>query len=129
MLLLDTCTLLWMAGDPSKLSPAAKEQLRQHAGVLYVSAVTGFEIAQKTAKGKLTLPLSPSLWMELVLRLHGLRSLDLSLPAAIMAGELQRLHDDPFDRLLIASAQANHLILMTPDPKVRQHPEPLKTLW
>ena len=128
MLLLDTCTLLWLTSDQAKLSPAARQALSAHRGQLYVSAVSGFELAQKAAKGKLVLPRPPAEWMELALRLHGLKSLALEMESAVTAGALPALHADPFDRLLIASAQAHHLTLLTPDPLIRQYPK-LATLW
>ena len=40
MLLLDTCTLLWLTSDQSKLSPPARQALSDHAGQLYVSAIS-----------------------------------------------------------------------------------------
>ena len=66
--------------------------------------------------------------MELALRLHGLKSLALEMESAVAAGALPALHADPFDRLLIASAQAHRLTLLTPDPFIRQYPA-LATLW
>lgn len=128
MLLLDTCALLWLTSDQAKLSPAARQALSAQAGQLYVSSVSGFEIAQKAAKGKLLLPQSPAEWMTLALRLHGLKTLALDMGSAVAAGALPTLHADPFDRLLIASALARRLTLLTPDPLIRQYPG-LSTLW
>ena len=128
MLLLDTCTLLWLTSDQSKLSASARQALVDHRGQLHVSAVSGFEIAQKTAKGKLVLPIAPAEWMELALRLHGLKSLALEMDSAVAAGALPALHADPFDRLLIAVAQTHRLALLTPDPLIQQYPA-LQTLW
>ncbi len=128
MLLLDTCTLLWLTSDQAKLSSAARQAIAAHRGQLYVSAITGFEIAQKVAKGKLVLSRPPAEWMELALQLHGLKSLALEMDSAIAAGALPALHADPFDRLLIAVAQAHRLTLLTPDPLIHQYPA-LTTLW
>ncbi len=128
MLLLDTCTLLWLTSDPGKLSNPARAALRSNVGALYVSAVSGFELAQKTAKGKLVLPLPPAAWVTLALRLHGLRALALDMDAAVGAGALPPLHSDPFDRLLIASALAHRMAMVTPDPAIARYPG-LTTLW
>lgn len=128
MLLLDTCTLLWLTSDQAKLSTPARQAISGQAGHLYVSAVSGFEIAQKVAKGKLLLPHPPAGWMDLALRLHGLKGLVLGMGSALAAGALPPLHADPFDRLLVASAQAHRLTLLTPDPLIRQYPG-LTTLW
>ena len=128
MLLLDTCTLLWLTSDQAKLSAAARQAVSINAGQLYISAVSGFEIAQKAAKGKLVLPRPPAEWIKLALRLHGLRPLTLEMDGAIAAGALPALHADPLDRLLIAVAQAHRLTLLTLDPLIRQYPA-LTTLW
>ena len=128
MLLLDTCTLLWLTSDQAKLSVPARQALADHQSQLYVSAVSGFEIAQKAAKGKLVLPRPAAEWMELALRLHGLKSLALEMASAVAAGSLPALHADPFDRLLIAVARTHRLTLLTPDPLIRQYPA-LQTLW
>ncbi len=128
MLLLDTCTLLWLTSDQAKLSSAACQAISSYRGQLYVSAVSGFEVSQKAAKGKLLLPRPPVEWMDLALRLHGLKSLALEMVSAMAAGALPALHADPFDRLLIASAQTHRLTLLTPDPLIRQYPQ-LATLW
>ena len=128
MLLLDTCTLLWLTSDQTKLSLGARQALSENTGQLYVSAISGFEIAQKVAKGKLVLPRPPTQWMELALRLHGLKSLALEMESAVAAGALPALHADPFDRLLIAVAQTHRLTLLTPDPLIRQYPA-LATVW
>ncbi len=128
MLLLDTCTLLWLTSDQAKLSAAARQAISKHAGQLYVSAISGFEIAQKAAKGKLVLPRPPAEWMDLASRLHGLKSLALEMDSAIAAAALPALHADPFDRLLIAVARTHRLTLLTPDPLIRQYPA-LTLLW
>ena len=128
MLLLDTCTLLWLTSDQTKLSSVARQALSDNTGHLYVSAISGCEIAQQVAKGKLVLSRPPAQWMGLALRLHGLKSLALEMESAVAAGALPALHADPFDRLLIAVAQTHRLALLTPDPLVRQYPD-LTTLW
>ena len=128
MLLLDTCTLLWLTSDQSRLSLIARQAISARGGQIYVSAVSGFEVAQKSAKGKLVLPLPPPEWIELALRLHGLKELALDMTTAVAAGALPALHADPFDRLLIASAQVHRLTLLTPDPLIRQYSR-LATLW
>ena len=128
MILLDTCTLLWLVLDQSGLSQRAKDRLRQHAGTLHVSAVSAFEIGQKAASGKLRLKLKPAIWFPRACELHGLEVLPLTAEAALAAAALPVLHKDPFDRLLIATALSRHFTILTPDEKIRQYPK-LKTVW
>ncbi len=128
MILLDTCTLLWLALDQSRLSPAAAACLKKNAGSLYVSPLTAFEIGQKDAGGKLALELPPARWFSRTLELHGLRECAFTSLIALRASALPRLHADPFDRILIATAQHEAFTLLTPDPQIRAYPE-LSTLW
>ena len=127
MLLLNACKLFWLPSNQANLSGRVAGSFCRHSQ-LYVSAISGVEIAQKVAKGKLVLPRRPAEWMELVLRLHGLKSLALEMDSAVAAGALPTLHADPSDRLLIAVAQAHRLTLLTPDPLIRQYLG-LKTFW
>jgi PIN domain nuclease of toxin-antitoxin system len=128
MILLDTCTLLWLALDPSKLSPSAHARLADPAERVWVSAITAFELGQKHAKGSLELNLPPAEWFSRALVSHRLHALALEAPVALRAAALPPLHNDPFDRLLIATAQAHKLTLLTPDPKIHAYPE-VKVLW
>ena len=63
-LLLDTCALLWVAGEPDKLSRRARERLAQLDVKLYVSSISAFEISLKSRKGKLQLPITPREWFS-----------------------------------------------------------------
>ena len=128
MILLDTCTLLWLALDQSHLSAGATACLRKNAGRLYVSPLTAFEIGQKAAAGKLALELSPAHWFSRALELHGLRECAFTSAIALRASALPRLHADPFDRILVATAQHDAFTLLTPDPKIRAYPD-LLTVW
>jgi PIN domain nuclease of toxin-antitoxin system len=98
LILLDTCTLLWLAMTPEKLSPAARKTLADPATKVWISAVTGFEIGQKQASGKLQLTLEPAAWIERARRSHALDVLPLEMAVALRAAALPRLHNDPFDR-------------------------------
>ncbi len=128
MILLDTCTLLWLAIEPSALSDRAKRALRSHAGGLHVSAISAFEIGQKAAGGKLKLKLKPSLWFPRACELHGIDPLPLDIKSCLAAAALPQLHKDPFDRLLVATALTHGLAILTPDEKIRAYPK-LKSLW
>jgi PIN domain nuclease of toxin-antitoxin system len=70
-MLLDTCALLWLASGAGRLSPAALNRINE-APAVYVSAISGFEIALKAARGKLGLPVAPKEWFERLIHHHGL---------------------------------------------------------
>ncbi len=112
--LLDTCALLWLGQGGGRLSRQALEQI-DAAPVVYVSAISGFEIGIKVAKGKLSLPSRPAEWLAAVLEHHNLSELPVDLAASIRATELPAIHADPVDRILIATAEARGMIVVTSD--------------
>ena len=113
-LLLDTCALLWLAsGDPA-LSESALSMI-ENAQVLYVSAVTAWEIAIKTSKGKIQLPLSPREWFNAVVKLYDIDVLKLTADEMLKSAELPWLHKDPADRFIIATALKNDFTVVTAD--------------
>ena len=128
MILLDTSVILWLAMDQSKLSETAQTAIEQYAGDVWVSPISAFEIGKKVARGTLELPLSPSQWFDYVCRSHGLREETLNTNIAAASTELLPIHNDPIDRILIASAIKSGMILLTPDRKISQYPE-VVTLW
>jgi PIN domain nuclease of toxin-antitoxin system len=128
LILLDTCALLWLTMSQRHLSATAKATLAANTGRLHVSPISAFEIGQKHALGKLALPTAPAEWFPRALELHGLREVAFDSTMALAASALPRLHADPFDRLLIATAQISGFTLLTPDPKISAYPT-VKTLW
>jgi PIN domain nuclease of toxin-antitoxin system len=120
--LLDTCTLLWLVADQGKLSAVARAYLAAHAGRLFVSAISGFEIAMKQRKGALRLPLPTHTWYMRVLEFHGLREIPVDGPIAIAAAELPPLHRDPCDRIIVATGLAHGLAVITPDAAIAAYP-------
>jgi PIN domain nuclease of toxin-antitoxin system len=113
-MILDTCALLWLASGAKRLSRSALQQINQ-APAVYVSAISGFEVAIKVAKGKLELPLAPQEWFEQVVTHHGLAVLPLDLDTCIVAAELPPFHNDPCDRFIIAAAKLQELPVVTTD--------------
>jgi PIN domain nuclease of toxin-antitoxin system len=118
--ILDTCALLWLAAGSKKLSRSTLKEINE-AAVVYVSAISGFEIAIKRARGKLDLPNPTEAWFERVLEHHGLTVLPLSLQVCIAAAELPDVHDDPCDRFIIATAKLNGLRVVTADERFEQY--------
>jgi PIN domain nuclease of toxin-antitoxin system len=113
-MILDTCALLWLAGGDKRLSRAALREINGAAAV-YVSAISGFEIAIKAARGKLKLPIPPQEWFEKVVEHHGLTLLPLDLNICIAAAQLPPIHEDPCDRFILSTAIAHDLAVVTRD--------------
>ena len=119
-MILDTCALLWLASGDKKLSRAALKEVNAAAAV-YVSTISGFEIAIKVAKGKLKLPHPPQEWFEKVVEHHGLAVLPLELEVCITAAQLPPIHNDPCDRFIIAAAKLNDLTVVTGDEQFEKY--------
>ena len=128
MILLDTCTLLWLAIEPDWLSAAARDGIAAAGEYAYVSAISAWEVAWKHHCRKLKLKLAPETWWPRALAQHALKELPISAAIALRSASLPALHRDPADRFLIATAQEHNLTLLTPDPAIQQYPQ-LKTRW
>lgn len=114
-LLLDTHVFLWAVEDNPNLSDTARNAIVAGKNVVFVSAVTAWEIAIKRGLGKLNVPTGN--YLE-ELRLHRFTPLDISTTHALAVETLPLYHKDPFDRLLVAQAQIEKLTLVTRDTKV-----------
>ena len=113
-MLLDTCALLWLGQGGGRLSQDALKRI-DSAPVVYVSAISRFEIGVKVAKGKLSLPSRPAEWLAAILEHHDLRELPVDLAAAVRSTELPAIHADPVDRILIGTAEVRNLPVVTRD--------------
>ena len=111
-LLLDTHALLcWVANHPS-LSTAADQAIGAAGNEVFVSAASAWEVTTKARIGKLTAgPLAQDFVGEL--RRQGFLPLPITLDHGQRAGNLPGVHRDPFDRMLIAQAQAENLVLVS----------------
>jgi PIN domain nuclease of toxin-antitoxin system len=113
-LLLDTHLLLWALGAPSKLSAATRKQIQ--AAEVFVSAASIWEISIKRSLGKLEA--DPR---EIVAAIApaGFALLPVTGEHAAGIVELPPVHRDPFDRMLVAQAQIEPMILLTNDEALR----------
>lgn len=114
-LLLDTNVLIWWLEDAKRLSTDIASLLRDPGNQVFVSAVSGWEIAIKVAIGKLSAPGRPADWLPPALNAHGFASLSVSLEHGLAVSDLPMHHTDPFDRLLIAQAKLERLTLVSGD--------------
>ena len=119
-MILDTCALLWLAQGGKDLSEPVRQRINAEPAV-FVSAISGFEIGIKHQKGKLELPASPADWFETVLKHHDIEVLPLDLAVCIRATELPRIHADPCDRLIIATAECRKMPVVTADPVFQEY--------
>jgi PIN domain nuclease of toxin-antitoxin system len=123
--LLDTCALLGLAGGD--LPPGAAAALRK-APEAYVSVVCTWEVAIKVAGGKLRLREPPAPWLLGLVERYDLRELPLDAVIACAAAALPLVHRDPFDRVIVALAQAHGFTVLTAVDNIQKYPG-VKTLW
>ncbi len=112
-LLLDTHALLWWLAGERRLSPRAKKAIANSDNEVYVSAASAWEIATKYRLGKL--PGARVIVDDIAgaIASQAFLSLAVSVVHAQRAGSLAGSHRDPFDRMLIAQAQAEGLTLVS----------------
>ncbi len=113
-LLVDTCVLLWMAADPTRISKTAREYLHKEKD-LYVSAISAFEIAIKHKKKKLELPMDPWQWFQQTTTFFEINEIPISAEIAARSTTVEVPHDDPCDRIIIATAISENLSILSPD--------------
>jgi PIN domain nuclease of toxin-antitoxin system len=125
--LLDTSVFLWALAAPEKLNRRARKLLSDQRQQLFFSAASSWEISIKHVLGRLELPEPPSKYIPTWLQRWGLRALDISHPHALASGELPSHHQDPFDRVLIAQANLEQMVLLTADRVFSKYP--VEVFW
>ena len=124
--LLDTGIFLWSLDRFEHLSERAQEVLTGNEEI-YLSAASSWEIVIKWGLGKLNLPKEPPLLIPEAMTRFDVRPLFITQVHTLAVAELPIHHKDPFDRLLIAQAQAEDMTLMTADFELRKYP--VEILW
>ena len=122
-LLLDTHSALWFVGRDARLSNAARELLYDASNEKLLSAAVAWEVAVKRAIGKLDAPKDV---IDQALA-RGAVELPMTIEHAEASAALPWHHRDPFDRILIAQAQAEDATLLTADPRMRAYD--VRTTW
>ena len=125
--LLDTCAFLWLVTDDPQSSELAKEIFLNEDNELFLSAVTGFEIAVKYSLGKLRLAEPPKEFIANRIKANALIELPLSMIHALALQNMPLHHKDPFDRLLVAQAMVNQIPLLSADQQLSAYE--IKRLW
>ena len=120
-LLLDTHLVLWAAGEPDKLSKAARRLLEAKDNTLVFSAASLWEIAIKHGLGRDDFRADARLLRRGLLD-NGYEELAVTGAHAVALDTLPSLHKDPFDRILLAQAQVEGITLLTADKRVAQYP-------
>jgi PIN domain nuclease of toxin-antitoxin system len=122
VILLDTCSLLWLGAAPEKLSDRARKLIEANPGGLFVSSISAFEIAIKQKRKKLALAGESIKWFRFALEHLGIRELEVNAEIFAHSVSLPDHHKDPCDRVIAATAILHDLRCLTPDPLIRLYP-------
>jgi PIN domain nuclease of toxin-antitoxin system len=125
-LLVDTCTLLWLARGDRQIPSRVRSAIASDADV-WVSAASAWEIAIKHARGRLPLPVAVGQFVRDIRERYQFSSLPIDEESALLVAKLPALHHDPFDRILVSQAIVHGLTIVTPDPAVTQYA--VRTVW
>ncbi|MGF7008795.1 type II toxin-antitoxin system VapC family toxin [Aminobacter sp. BE322] len=126
-LLLDTHLLLWAAGEPEKLPPAAIAEIENGDNALLFSAASLWEVAIKRGLGRADFTVDPRLLRRGLLD-NGYHELPVTSEHAAAVDGLPPIHKDPFDRILIAQSIVEGVTLLSVDELVAQYPAPVRRL-
>jgi len=126
MVVLDTHAVLWWATDPDRLGAKASVVIGK-ADRIGISAIVFWETALLVRKGRFDLGMSVSEWTERIQRVPRVEAIALTPEIAVLADSL-RMHADPADRFLVATAMHHRSTLVTKDSSLRRL-RIVKTVW
>jgi len=123
-LLLDTHALIWALSNPRRLPPGVAADIRNPESDVYVSAASTWEIAIKSALGKISADLAA---IVTAARAADFEELPVTIAHTQQLRALPAHHRDPFDRLLVAQALAEGLTIVTHDQSIAAYS--VSRLW
>ena len=115
--LLDTCVLLWWVNGSKNIGLKTISQLNNTENSVYISAASIWEIAIKVRTGKLCIEAD----LSSTLAALDLIPLSITFQHGHLAGSLPMIHEDPFDRILVAQAFTEGLTLITADKIIPEY--------
>jgi PIN domain nuclease of toxin-antitoxin system len=124
-LLLDTHLLLWAAGSPGKLPAAARLLLEDPHHELLFSAASLWEIVIKHGLGRSDFQVDARVLRRGLLD-NDYQELAITSEHTVSLASLPPIHKDPFDRILVAQATVEGILLLTADPVLAQYPGPVR---
>ncbi len=124
-LLLDTHLLLWAAQGIDHLPPDAQTLMSEPENELFFSVASLWEIVIKCGLGREDFKVDPQVFRRSMLD-NGYHELPILSGHVVAVGTLPNIHKDPFDRLLVAQAIVEGIMLLTADKQVAKYSGPVK---
>jgi PIN domain nuclease of toxin-antitoxin system len=125
--LLDSHVFLWLAMGDDRLPTAVRDLIEDVRTRSVVSVATTWELTLKALAGRLRLPGPPAEHFAEHVEEFGYEVLPIHQRHVDALPELPAIHDDPFDRMLVAQALVEDLELVTGDERLRAYP--VRTIW
>ncbi len=119
--LLDTHIFLWWVLNHPKLSKNAEEVISNPLNEIFLSAASTWEMMIKSNIGKLSLPNPPEIFVKNQMIQEQMKLLNITVEHIFALAGLPMFHKDPFDRMLIAQAISENMILITDDELIQMY--------
>ena len=127
MLFLDTCAVIHLADSPHDLPKAAYGALEQ-TDRIYCSAISALEIGLLVRNGRIKIALDVETWFNQCLEHFVISEIPVSSDIALLSAKLPLIHRDPFDQIIIATANRMSLPIVTSDRKFSEYPG-TRVIW
>ena len=127
-ILLDTHAFVWLASDSKRIPAKARRRIRGSAGEIYLSAISAMEIGILVHRRRLKLPMAAAAYVERAMTHHGIEEIPVTWQIAMGATDLPNIHNDPYDRIILATARRETLKVISMDETFSRYPE-VEVLW
>ena len=131
MIVLDTHVLLWWVSNPEQLSKKARSTIERtiSEGSIYISSISAWEVAMLIERKRLALTMDVKDWITRCEAIPYIKFVPVTNGIAIKAVQLTGdIHNDPADRIIVATALSMGVALVTMDQKLRNY-QYVKTVW
>lgn len=126
---LDTCAIIWAASNPKALSENARQALTSPLACFHVSPISVAELACGVSRGRISFEEHWRKWFRTYVDRNGWLITNVTLDIMEEAYSLpEHFHNDPADRIIVASARSLNASLITGDKKILDYPH-VKTVW
>ena len=130
MIVLDTHVWIWWVAQPEKLSDKARQEIdtAMNESRIHISSISCWEVSLLVRKGRLALTTKPEDWVAKSEALPFFRFEAVDNRIALASNTVSDLHDDPADRIIVATALVLGMPLVTKDRKIQGYPG-VETVW